>query len=264
MNLIHTFLFIQIRQSNIVLSFFESRDTDPKPCKSHSPAEKSDSGIDLTGDRSSTTINISSTSAQASPHCQAERFNLNRGESNLHHQDDQLDTDDRILFSSEDEYDGESEATETDDETFDEDYFLDVGFGELMLQNSTEENNQPISPSEVAAESSMWCSNLDKFSNILRSSMSNLHTATDTNHKSFTTLTSIEDEGDNSAILEEIIAQSETSETESQMNSDDRQPTDQHSSGCSSDDEIVQQKSLSKSNSMRHYYLSTSNLNNIE
>lgn len=193
-----------------------------------------------------------------------EGYDLNNAEGNNLSQQNDIENGNIEFYSSDEDYDGESEATETDDDTFDQDYFLDVGFGELMLQSSTEENNQPLSPSEAGTESSMWCSNLDKFSNILRSSMSNLHTAADTHQKGFHTLTSIEDEGDNNAILEEIIGQSETSETESQMNADDRQLTDQqNSSSCSSDEEFPQHKSFSKS-SMKHYYLSMNNLNMVE
>ena len=37
-----------------MLGFFEPTEADPKPCKSTSPTEKSDSGIDLTGRASRT------------------------------------------------------------------------------------------------------------------------------------------------------------------------------------------------------------------
>lgn len=171
---------------------------------------------------------------------------------------------------TDDEYDGDTSETETDDDTYNEDYFLDVGFGELMLQPSNDDGQQsdtPVSPTADGTESSMWCSNLDKFSNILRSSMTNLHTIADNHPKSYKTLgsrtKSVDDIADSKDILDELAEEStesigETSETESQQTGEDRQIS-QHCE--SSEEEPSYSKPLSKAN-MGHYYLSSNNLLN--
>lgn len=125
-----------------MISFFEPKESDPKPCKSSSPHEKSDSGIDLTVDKH----NRRST-------CEA---GVQNGENSCVKPPpawrDEYDSD----------WDAESSGTETDNDPFDEEYLLDVGFGELMLQSTDE-----MELSGVSSESSAWCSNTNKFSNIL-------------------------------------------------------------------------------------------------
>ena len=242
-----------------MLSFFDSRDTDPKPCKTNSPSEKADSGIDLAGDRS--------------PDLDHDASRLECQSNSIDNRD--VDDDNQSNCSS--EYEGDTSETETDDETYDEDYFLDVGFGELMLtsQTSVEEEGQvldvPTSPTmaDNGNESHMWCSNLDKFSNILRSSMTNLNTATDNGtSKPYRTLKSLSsvDHVENSTdiIIDDLIEESaeipdETSETESQITREDRMPAGENES---SEEESYFSKPLSKTN-MKHYYLSSDDLLNM-
>lgn len=248
---------LQIRRCNLVLSFFDSRGTDPKPCKSNSPSEKADSGIDLSGGR------LHLPEEPKSSHDTGGE--LIGAEHNEPHGAERRE-------SSEDDYNGETSDTETDDETFDEDYFLDVGFGELMLQPSVDENMQqsdPISPVTDVSESSMWCSNLDKFSNILRSSMTNLNTISDNHPKPYRSLKSLgstENILDHSATIGELVEEcpeqfEETSETESQQTTEDRHISEQCVSSEDDDDASYCSKPISKSD-MKQYYLSSHNLFN--
>lgn len=235
----------------MVLSFFDSRSTDPKPCKYNSPAEKADSGIDLTGEDS------------IDEPCENEHA-VNTSSS----KDKGIDDENQDGHSTDGDYEGDTSSTETDDDAYDEDYFLDVGMGELMLQTSVDESHQlelPVSPTVEQNESSMWCSNLDKFSNILRSSMTNLSTMNDSTLKPYKpVITHYEDSSNNSDIIDELIEGSldlpeENSETESQL-TEDNKTMDQ----CeSSDEEIYYSKPLSKSN-IKHYYLSSNNLTRTE
>lgn len=215
---------LQVRMANIVLSFFEPTDTDPKPCKSSSPDSKSDSGIDLTNDRApSTTITESGQSLQSHV--------VNN-------------------FDSDDDYEGDTSGTETDNDPFDEDYFLDMGIGELMLQ-STEHLEL------ASSDSSTWCSNLSKFSEILETLPS-----TD-NSRQYKAMTSagLSDDDNYDDITKSILSLNElkeNSDTESQMVS-----TDHLSDGLESDDEFMC-KPVAQTD-MNHYYLSaTTDTNTVE
>lgn len=254
---------MQIRRGNTVLSFFDSRDTDPKPCKTNSPSEKSDSGIDLTGDRTPERLNLDSPT----------NGNSIAGENQVANNRD-LDDDNQSGCSS--DYEGDTSETETDDEDYNEDYFLDVGYGELMLtsHNSIDEDGPvtevPMSPTtEGGNDSHMWCSNLDKFSNILRSSMTNLSSPTDNGNKSYRTLkslSSVDHMATSDLIIDDLIEESrelveETSETESQLTTEDR-PAVSGDHESSEEEEQYYSKPLSKTN-MKHYYLSADDLLNI-
>jgi len=169
-----------------------------------------------------------------------------------------IDTDN--YSSSDDEYEGDTSGTETDDGDFNEDYFLDFGFGELQLHNQGSREEVPNSPT-TEGEGSMWCSNLDKFSNILRSSMSNLNTA-DIQNKHFTTMTSL-DEGDGSQILEDLVHKSISDESEVDESSMTESQITQQLTDNEESDEEYDSKPLTKTN-LKHYYLSTTNLNQVE
>lgn len=274
------FYCFQIRHSIIILSFFEPRDSDPKPCKSSSPSEKSDSGIDLSSDRSSQPRSTNKTT----PHTQSIGVQHNGCEEigiqcspDEHYLDLNCDVhavrrtqqteidDDNLDDYSSDEYETETE-TESEEDSYNEDYFLDVGYGDLMLQSQTSvEEDQPdiMSPVESGNEKALWCSNLDKFSNILRSSMSNLHSITETQSKSYRTLTSIDEPEDSTGSSSEQIEEVENSETESQQcSAEDRGLPVSQSPIQSSEDECDTYK-LSRTN-LKNYYLSTNNLTNLE
>lgn len=188
----------------------------------------------------------------------------------LPYPDKNIDNDNEDGCSSDGDYDGGTSSTETDDESYNEDYFLDMGFGELMLQTSVSSGGAehptaetPESPTDTG-ESSMWCSNLDKFSNILRSSMTNLHVADSPNKPSrvLQPMTSIEDV-DRADVSEETSASQrmENSDTESQQTAAEDGQLSEHDE--SSEEERYYPKPLSKTN-MAHYYLSSTNLLNTE
>lgn len=130
-----------------------------------------------------------------------------------------------------------------------------------MLQPSSDDGQSdvPLSPVTDSTESSMWCSNLDKFSNILRSSMTNLNTASD-NHRTNRTQSSLNKSVDSIAVsptaLDDLEEREESSETESQQT--EERVIDE--SECS-EEEHCYSKPLS-SGIMKHYYLSTNNLLN--
>ncbi|XP_067935160.1 uncharacterized protein [Watersipora subatra] len=202
----------RIRRCNSVLSFFDSRESDPKPCHSNAPSEKADSGIDLTGDSCShhyfpSIQTMTEISAEGSSD---ETTNGNSKPLNTNNVEDFTDN----------EYDGDTSETEMDDDTYDEDYFLDVGYGELMLQPSSD------APSQVdcteGTESSMWCSNLEKFSNILRTSMTNVNVPCENQLKTCGTLSSYNTSMNN--ILDEPLMEEsdvrEVSKTESYQSED--------------------------------------------
>lgn len=207
-----------MRCSNTVISFFEPNEADPKPCKASSPDTKSDSGIDLT-------TSISSQSEQC-------------GKAAVESRTDGYD-------SADDDYEGDTSGTETDNDPFDEDYFLDVGLNELMLQ-STE--NLELTTS---TDSSTWCSNTNKFSNILNT----LPSADNSSSKQYLAMTSMcmADDVNYDDITKSILDINElreNSDTESQMVSADHLSD----TGLESDDEFMY-KPVAHTD-MNHYYLS--------
>lgn len=202
------------------MSFFEPNESDPKPCKSTAPDTKSDSGIDLTGD-----------SRVSDKHdTQLPDGTTSRGDA----------------YASDDEYDGDTSGTETDNDPFDEDYFLDVGLNELMLQ-STE--HLELSNSD----SSTWCSNTNKFSNILNTLPSTDDSATK-QYKAMTSMCLSDDENyeDITRSILDLNELKENSDTESQMLASDHM-----CEGLESDDEFMY-KPVAQTD-MNHYYLSTTN-----
>ena len=223
----------QIRHCNIVLSFFEPTESDPKPCKSSSPQEKSDSGIDLTNDQRTNNQSITEVNVQP-PEGWRDNYEV----------------------YSDDDYEGDTSGTETDSDPFDEDYFLDVGIGELML--STE--NMELSGGASSIDSSTWCSNQNKFSNILN----NTRLPGSENSRQYKAMTSgvcqlTEDDVNYDDITKSILDINElreNSDTESQMVSAD------HLSGLESDDEFSC-KPMAPTD-MNHYYLSTNTDDNID
>lgn len=148
------------------------------------------------------------------------------------------------------------ESTESDDGHWGEDYFLDVGFGDLMLTKLGSKESEAVV--DNSAES-LWCSNLDRFSNILRSSMSNLH-ATDLDVKVFSRLNSIDDEEHESKTVESVYT-SNTPKTESET--DDT--VHQGIVVCSDNSTSKKGNDIRTSvSSMKHYYLSTNDLTMVD
>ena len=139
---------------------------------------------------------------------------------------------------------------------FDEDYFLDAGIGELML--STE--NMELSGGASSIDSSTWCSNQNKFSNILN----NTRLPGSENSRQYKAMTSgvcqltVDDVNydDITKSILDINELRENSDTESQMVSAD------HLSGLESDDEFSC-KPMAPTD-MNHYYLSTNTDDNID
>lgn len=149
----------------------------------------------------------------------------------------------REEYDTDDDYEGDTSGTETDSDPFDEDYFLDVGINELMLQ-STE--NLDLSNSE----SSTWCSNTNKFSNILNT----LPNAESAASKQYIALGMLDDDDNYEDITKSILDLSElreNSDTESQMVGVEHLSDD----GLESDDEFSY-KPVAQTD-MNHYYLST-------
>lgn len=129
------------------------------------------------------------------------------------------------------EYEGDTSGTETDNDPFDEDYFLDVGFGDLMLHDSM----------ELKGDDSTWCSNAHKLSNILNT----LPAPADRQRCPAGDIS----EGDDYDEITRALDIRESSDTESQMLAAEL------SDGLESDDEFTC-KPVAKSD-MSEYYLST-------
>ena len=145
-------------------------------------------------------------------------------------------------YDSDNEYDGDTSGTETDSDPFDEDYFLDVGVNELMLQ-STE--HLELSNSD----SSTWCSNTNKFSNILNT----LPSTDNLSSRRYMTMTSVglsDDENyeDITKSILDINEIKENSDTESQI------VGGEETCDLESDDEFMC-KPVAQTD-MNHYYLS--------
>ena len=241
-----------------MLTFFEPKESDPKPCKPSSPNEKSDSGIDLTGDQKQASSPRPTMCDMAVQH---EGESLSNGQSAT--DEDYLNRHcgvdscvqppqgwrDDYDSGSANEYDGDTSGTETDNDPFDEDYLLDVGFAELMLQSGDD-----MELSRQSSDSSTWCSNLNKFSNIL-----NTLPTVDSSSKQYTMASSSlynlsDEEYDEltSSICRAEGEPRENSDTESQMVA-----ADHLSDGLESDDEFSC-KPVAQTD-MNHYYLSIAN-----
>lgn len=239
-----------------MLGFFEPKETDPKPCKSTSPNEKSDSGIDLTVDRklSPPKPRTCEMGIQHEGDMLAKRPGTDEDYLNEHCGVDSCVKPpapwrDEYDSESGDEYEGDTSGTETDNDPFDEDYLLDVGFAELMLQSS-----EDLEMSR-SGDSSTWCSNLNKFSNILNTLPSVDSTTRQYNNAVTSNLYNLsDDEYDELAkSITSFSEQKESSDTESQMVA-----ADHLSDGLESDDEFTC-KPVAPAD-MNHYYLSTTDL----
>lgn len=210
-----------------MLSFFEPTESDPKPCKSTAPDTKSDSGIDLTADKATEN---SASNTQLSNNSKYSTTCLSGA-------------GDTYLSDADDDYDGDTSGTETDNDPFDEDYFLDVGLNELMLQST-----EHLELSNT--DSSTWCSNMNKFSNIL-----NTLPTDDSATRQYKAMTSVclsDDENyeDITKSILDINELRENSDTESQMVGSDHM-----CEGLESDDEFTY-KPVASQTDMTHYYLS--------
>ena len=215
-------VFLQIRRSNVVISFFEPTESDPKPCKTTAPDTKSDSGIDLTQDKA------------ANRHTEQGVSGAEYSTTMTSSTESKADT-----YDSGDDYTGDTSDTETDNDPFDEDYFLDVGLNELMLQ-STE--NLEIS------DTSGWCSNTNKFSNILNT-LPNADSHRSRHCTAPMSLSEDEHYDDITKSIMDLQEMKESSDTESQIVG-----MDNLCEGLESDDEFMC-KPVAQTD-MNHYYLS--------
>ena len=151
----------------------------------------------------------------------------------------------------------DSASIDSYDENCNEDYFLDVGFGELMLGKPKDGEVENFT--DNSAES-LWCSNLDRFSNILKSSISNIHAAAELDATTASKLNVIKDEESCSSSAGSDH-DNETSETESQLDGKSDVAVLADDDAASEDSQIVSK--ISKSH-MKHYYLSTSDLSLLD